>query len=686
MKFKYAFTIACLFAVLTLTSAYAQDNWLGGTGNWSNGTFWSLGFPPPPSDNATIYSGGVDMVTLDLGSTAVNSLNLGGSIGYSEVTDGGTTQNLSVANGLNVGSTGVLYFYGNGSSLNLGGNVANNGSIVLSSATFILNTSGSLDNYATLYNVGTLNNSGTLNNHANAALYNSGTLNNNSILSSSGNFDNFGDVENYLTLNNSGTLNNHSHIQTVGDVNGHAVMNNSGMLNNYAFLLVVGVNLSGFGSAVLNNTGILNNYGSLDGFNGFAGGDAFVNNAGTLNNYGGFGLDGAYGENDGIFNNYGTTDLRPFFRASTFVNRGTFNNFGAVVVSASDYGQLFANASILNNNEGATLSNGTFDGMSNSNLLNNAGALNNGGSFGSTGTINNSGVINTGGLFSNFYSVGTINNSGTINTMHGRFYNGGMLNNYGIVNNYSYAQAFTNSGTFENHGTFNNNYVQGVMVYAFQNGGTFLNYGTVTNNSTFSNGGMVLIAPGAALFTFSLGSYEQSAGSTVVDGLFASNSVIQIDGGTMSGSGLIRGDVVMGGTMSPGDSPGVLTMQGNYTQLPGGTFLAEIAGLAPGTQYDQLLVSGTAALDGTLDVDLLNGFVVQVGDSFVLMTFGSESGQFSTLDLPTLPRYEQWLLSYSANDLTLSVLGTPTPEPASFLLLGSGLLGALGAFRRKSNL
>ena len=135
--------------------------------------------------------------------------------------------------------------------------------------------------------------------------------------------------------------------------------------------------------------------------------------------------------------------------------------------------------------------------------------------------------------------------------------------------------------------------------------------------------------------------------------------------------------------MSPGDSPGVLTIQGNYTQLSGGTFFAELAGLAPGTQYDQLAVSGLATLDGTLDVALLRGFLVHVGDSFILMTFGSESGHFSTLNLPTLPRYEQWLLSYNANDLVLSVGARPTPEPASFLLLGSGLLSAAFSIRRK---
>lgn len=81
----------------------------------------------------------------------------------------------------------------------------------------------------------------------------------------------------------------------------------------------------------------------------------------------------------------------------------------------------------------------------------------------------------------------------------------------------------------------------------------------------------------------------------------------------------IQGDVAMAGVLSPGDSPGKLTMTGDYTQSSGGTFLAELAGLTAGTQYDQLVVGGTATLDGTLDVVLLNGFVVQLGDSFVLI-------------------------------------------------------------------
>lgn len=47
--------------------------------NWSNGTFWSTGSSPSPANDVTIYSDGNDLVTLDVGSTNINSLVLGGA-------------------------------------------------------------------------------------------------------------------------------------------------------------------------------------------------------------------------------------------------------------------------------------------------------------------------------------------------------------------------------------------------------------------------------------------------------------------------------------------------------------------------------------------------------------------------------------------------------------------------------
>ena len=55
-------------------------------------------------------------------------------------------------------------------------------------------------------------------------------------------------------------------------------------------------------------------------------------------------------------------------------------------------------------------------------------------------------------------------------------------------------------------------------------------------------------------------------------------------------------------------------------------------------------------------------------------------------DLPNLAAGEKWLLSYDATDITLSVIPTGTPEPGTFVLLGSGILGFAGLMRRKINL
>jgi hypothetical protein len=108
MTYKRLSLALALSAVLTLTSAYAQDDWNGGTGNWSNGSDWSAGVPGATSD-VTIYSGGNDTVTLDTNPT-INSLTLGGASNgtTSELTGAGVTQTLMITNAMTIGQTGLF--------------------------------------------------------------------------------------------------------------------------------------------------------------------------------------------------------------------------------------------------------------------------------------------------------------------------------------------------------------------------------------------------------------------------------------------------------------------------------------------------------------------------------------------------------------------------------------------------
>jgi hypothetical protein len=54
----------------------------------------------------------------------------------------------------------------------------------------------------------------------------------------------------------------------------------------------------------------------------------------------------------------------------------------------------------------------------------------------------------------------------------------------------------------------------------------------------------------------------------------------------------------------PGESPGILTINGNFSQSSSGILDIELAGLS---NYSALAVAGSASLDGMLDLRLTGG-------------------------------------------------------------------------------
>ncbi len=122
---------------------------------------------------------------------------------------------------------------------------------------------------------------------------------------------------------------------------------------------------------------------------------------------------------------------------------------------------------------------------------------------------------------------------------------------------------------------------------------------------------------------------------------------------TLKGDGSSSGTttVLSGGTIAPGTSIGTLTL-GAVTFEFGATLEIEIGGLNPGSQHDELLVTNTATLGGTLDLSYDGGFTVSPGDSFVILTADSLSGTFDTVNFPS---GLNWSIDYDAVAGTVTV-------------------------------
>jgi hypothetical protein len=165
---------------------------------------------------------------------------------------------------------------------------------------------------------------------------------------------------------------------------------------------------------------------------------------------------------------------------------------------------------------------------------------------------------------------------------------------------------------------------------------------------------------GVRLTTFS-GINVEANGILQLSGGTLDAQFVEVFGGTLRGSGLITtgsgsipGQVESrGGTVSPGNGIGTLSIEGRFANAADSTLAIELGGFAAGTQHDQLLVDGPVALGGTLNVSLL-GFTPFAGDTFTILTADSFSGQFTNL---LLPANYTWAVNYGATSVVLSVTG-----------------------------
>ncbi len=198
-----------------------------------------------------------------------------------------------------------------------------------------------------------------------------------------------------------------------------------------------------------------------------------------------------------------------------------------------------------------------------------------------------------------------------------------------------YSNLIVNSGVLTNKGIFNiNPGTGGSRTFSgnLDNQGT-ININTLTNfsqvNAIYSNSKTLSIGGGCTLsITGANQTFKQTAsGSIYNSGTLDFNNIDIYGAGTLYGSiSPVNCDVYIG------SSPGIFNISGNYTQDISSTLNIEIGGDNPGTGYDQLNISGSANLAGTLNISLYGGFLPTAGHMFKFLTYGSKIGDFATVN------------------------------------------------------
>jgi hypothetical protein len=203
----------------------------------------------------------------------------------------------------------------------------------------------------------------------------------------------------------------------------------------------------------------------------------------------------------------------------------------------------------------------------------------------------------------------TANTGGTISLPNLSTISGGVVNNYGYLN----IEANGGNISMPSLGSMVSDYYQST-VFATSGGAiTVGNQFAVTNVAVeLSPTGSILFAGNAATASLTLN------GNSVLDGAGTLDPTVYN----------VAGEVSPGGN----GSVGAIKIVGNYIQDAGGSVQFDFGGITAGNTYDLLTITGSATLDGTANLDLVNGFSPSSGTNFTPLTSTGLSGVFATVN------------------------------------------------------
>ncbi len=621
------------FAIPTEVHATGQDLF---TRDWNDGSTWNDGLPPGQSTNAyldagdhpyTIIIGRKDVTAgnVRLSGTTAAPANLSLLFGKRLTINGSliVAPTAGTNDTVSVGSNSSLVING---SLWVGGDSANSGG----AGTIRVGTNGTM----TVNGSAEVAPTGVIDVQWDAPISGNGRINNAGLFKKSGGtgtstvgfgvvFNNTGTVEvdsGTLNLGWGGTLGSGSLLA----VNGSSVLMLGGGFNVTSSIPIVGT-----GTTQLNGS---LNVGGGNNVTVSASGGATMQITGGTSTDTGSSLTLAF-----------TGPSAVQLSAGGISGSGTTQNVGNFQWSGGSI-----NGNFTNNSNTFSITGPNSKVISDGSTLTNAGTI----------THTGNGTVLVRGVYVVYDPKNPVPNVGRLNNQAGATYD---LQGDGNFNNDDYP-----GWPFNLHSEINN---AGLFK---KSGGT----GTSTiSNIVFNNTGTVEVDSGTLAFQ---SGYTQTAGTTRLEGGNIAGN-LNMQGGSLTGFGTVAGSILnVSGLVSPGNSPGTITVAGSYEQDSGGSLLIQLAGLDSG-RYDVFNISGTATLGGTLDIALLDGFAPSIGDSFRFMTYGSHLGTFNALDVLAPSGYE-FTTAYDSNGITL--VTQTVPEPSCAWLI-AGVVAAAQRRRRR---
>lgn len=139
------------------------------------------------------------------------------------------------------------------------------------------------------------------------------------------------------------------------------------------------------------------------------------------------------------------------------------------------------------------------------------------------------------------------------------------------------------------------------------------------------------------------GNIDQPSGTTLLDnGSIMHGGMYALSGsGVLRGNGTVTGPIMNSGRIAPGLSPGELQIQPGLLIEPPGVVEIELGGVVPVIEHDRIFVGGllqfAGGLAGTLEVQLIDGFLPNPGDLFQVIIANEINGQFELVVNPNLP-------------------------------------------------